>query len=227
MKDEMRGDHASRLGPTRAEVLEHLQRLQAPATLDVIAEAVGIHQNTARFHLDALTAAGLVERQIEHRDVPGRPKVLFRAARISRDASFENLAQVMVRNFAGGLQDRSERAVEAGVAWGEKLRGELVELDPSRQPLERLVDGMAWLGYEPELAHDPELVLNLRPCPYASIASEDPDVVCQLHLGLMRGILGPDQPWEVVSVEPWAEPTTCRVTMLQHSHSPSSEPADA
>ena len=65
----------------------------------------------------------------------------------------------------------------------------------------------------------PEPVLNLRPCPYGSIASDDPEVVCQLHLGLMRGILGPDQPWEVVSVEPWAGPTTCRVTLLQHSPS--------
>jgi len=228
MKDEMSSAHPSRLGPTRAEVLEHLQALQAPTTLDVIAEAVGIHQNTARFHLDALTTAGLVERQIEHRDVPGRPKVLFRAARISRDTSFENLAQVMVRHFAGGLGDRSERAVEAGVAWGDKVREELVDLDPSREPLDRLVDGMSWLGYEPELVHEPEPVLNLRPCPYASIASEDPEVVCQLHLGLMRGILGTDQPWEVVSVEPWAGPTRCRVTLLQHgSQQDDKELADA
>ena len=115
MKDEMRGSQASRLGPRRAQVLEHLQRLTAAAPLDAIAEAVGIHQNTARFHLDALTAAGLVERHIEHREVPGRPKVLFRAARISREASFEDLAHVMVRNFVGGLKDRPEGAVEAGM----------------------------------------------------------------------------------------------------------------
>ena len=215
MKDEMRGSQASRLGPRRAEVLEHLQRHTAAAPLDAIAEAVGIHQNTARFHLDALTAAGLVKRHIEHRKVPGRPRVLFRAARISSDASFESLAQVMVRHFAGGLNDRSERAVDAGVAWGEQVRAELVELDPTKAPLDRLVDGMAWLGYDPQLVNDPEPVLNLRPCPHGSIASDDPEVVCQLHLGLMRGILGPDQPWEVVSVEPWAGPTTCRVMLLQ------------
>ena len=229
MKDEVRGAHASRLGPTRAEVFGYLQGLAAAAPLGAIAEAVGIHENTARFHLEALTASGLVERHIEHREVPGRPKVLFRAARISNDASFESLAQVMVRHFAGGLADRSERAVVAGVAWGEQVRSELVEADPTREPLDRLVDGMAWLGYEPELVDGPEPVLNLRPCPYASIANDDPDVVCQLHLGLMRGILGTDQPWEVVSVEPWAGPTTCRVTLLHHSSSATggNESADA
>ncbi len=229
MKGETRGDHASRLGPTRAEVLEHLQALGRSAPLDAIADAVGIHQNTARFHLDALTAAGLVDRQIEHRDVPGRPKVLFRAARISSDASFESLAQVMVRHFAAGVDDRSDRAVEAGVAWGEQVRAELVASDPAKTPIDRLVDGMAWLGYEPHLDNGPEPVLNLRPCPYASIATDDPDVVCQLHLGLMRGILGPGQPWEVVSIEPWAEPTTCRVRLLQHAESAvgTDGPADA
>ncbi len=229
MTDGMKGAHVSRLGPTRAEVFEHLQGLTTAAPLDTIAEAVGIHQNTARFHLDALTSAGLVERQIEHREVPGRPKVLFRAARISSDASFESLAQVMVRHFAGGLEDRSERAVDAGLAWGEQVKAELVAVDPTREPLGRLVDGMAWLGYEPQLVNDPEPVLNLRPCPYARIANGDPDIVCQLHLGLMRGILGPDQPWEVVSIEPWSGPTTCRVTLLEHlpSATGGDEPADA
>ena len=223
MTDEARGGHASRLGPTRAEVFEHLQGLATAAPLGEIAEAVGIHQNTARFHLDALTAAGLVDREIESRDVPGRPKVLFRAARISHDGSFEGLAKAMVRHFAAGLVDRSERAVRAGVAWGEEVRDELVASDPAREPLELLVDGMAWLGYEPELVDDPRPLLNLRPCPYASIAGSDPDVVCQLHLGVMRGILGPGQPWEIASIEPWSGPATCRVTLvehLRHAHGP-------
>lgn len=229
MKDESTGGHASRLGPKRAEIFEHLQGLATAAPLDAIADAVGIHQNTARFHLDALTAAGLVVRQIEHREAPGRPKVLFRAARISSDASFQSVANVMVRHFAGGLEDRSERAVDAGIVWGEQVRAELEVADPGREPLDRLVDGMAWLGYEPQLVSGPEPVLNLRPCPYADIASHDPDVICQLHLGLMRGILGTGQPWEVVSVEPWYGPTTCRVALLRHAPSTSGrdEPANA
>jgi hypothetical protein len=76
----MRDAHAPRFGPTRAGVFEHLQGLATPAPLDAIAEAVGIDQNTARLHLDALTSAGPVERQIERREVPGRPKVHFRGA---------------------------------------------------------------------------------------------------------------------------------------------------
>ena len=209
----MRDAHAPRFGPTRAGVFEHLQGLATAAPLDAIAEAVGIDQNTARFHLDALTSAGLVERQIERREVPGRPKVPFRAA------SVEGLAHVMVRNFVGGLKDRSEGAVEAGMEWGEQVRADLVAVDPAKEPLGQLVDGLAWLGYQPQLVSDPDPALHLRTCPYASIANDDPDVVCQLHLGLMRGILGADQPCEVVSIEPLASSTTCRVNLLHHSPS--------
>ena len=34
------------------------------------------------------------------------------------------------------------------------------------------------------------------------LADEDPEVVCRLHLGLVRGLLGPDQPWTVTGIEP-------------------------
>lgn len=212
----MKGTHASRLGPTRAEVLDRLRKLGTSAPLDEIADAVGIHQNTARFHLDALVAAGLVVRDTEHRDAPGRPKVLYRIAPASRDTTFENFAEVMVRHFAGRLEDRAERSVDAGLAWGESLRTELVQLAPDQAPLDRLLQGMTSLGYEPELVLEPAPVLNLRPCPYATIASQDPDVVCQIHLGLMRGILGPDQPWDAVTVQPWVTPNVCRVLLAAH-----------
>ncbi len=203
----------ARLGPTRAQVLEHVRNLDVAVPLEEIAEAVGIHQNTARFHLEALAAAGLVVREPEHRLVPGRPRMLFRAALAIRDTSYQTLAQVMVRHLAARLPDGPERALEAGMDWGDGIRAELVAGSPSQPPLDRLVDGMASLGYEPELVGDDQPVLNLRPCPYGPLAIDDPEIVCQMHLGLMRGVLGPDQPWEVTGVEPWALPTTCRVTL--------------
>ena len=36
-----------------------------------------------------------------------------------------------------------------------------------------------------------------------------------LHAGLANGLLGPDQPWRVTDIEPFATPTTC-VLRLQH-----------
>ena len=76
----MSESRASRLGPTRAEVLHHLRTIGEPVPVSDVAVVIGLHQNTTRFHLDALTESGLVVREVEQRNQPGRPKVLYRAA---------------------------------------------------------------------------------------------------------------------------------------------------
>ena len=63
---------------------------------------------------------------MERRDHPGRPKVLYQATRGHRDnRRYQDLAQVMVRHFAGGVDDVQGRARAAGVSWGDELRADL------------------------------------------------------------------------------------------------------
>lgn len=205
-----------RLGPMRAEVLHLLREVAEPVPVARVAAAVGLHPNTTRFHLDALTDAGLVTREVEHRTQPGRPKVLYQAARGHRGNRYQELAAAMVRHFAAGLADRSERARAAGESWGEELRTDLQRTLPEQEPLDRLVGCMAELGYDPRLETDPEHVLVLRPCPFLDLAGADPDVVCQLHLGLARGLLGPNQPWQVVSLQPWVAPDRCLLHLARN-----------
>lgn len=202
-------ERTTRLGPMRAEVLHVLRELAEPAPVAKVAAVVGLHPNTTRFHLDALTDAGLVLRAVEQRTRPGRPKVLYQAAHGHRPNRYQELAGAMVRHFAGGLADRSERARAAGEAWGEELRKDLQRALPEQEPLDRLVGCMSELGYEPRLETEPAPVIALRPCPFLDLAGADPDVVCQLHLGLARGVLGPGQPWEVTRIQPWVGPDRC------------------
>lgn len=204
-----------RLGPTRAEVLNHLRNVAEPVPVADVAASVGLHPNTTRFHLDALAASGLVVREVEQREQPGRPKVLYSAAHPHRESHYRDLAYAMVEHFAGGLEDRSARAEEAGRAWGVSLREELETAEPGREPLEVLVAAMTDLGYAPRLAERPGPVVELTPCPYGQLASDNPQVVCQLHLGLVRGLLGPGQPWSAVSIEPWAEPSLCLLRLAR------------
>lgn len=214
-----------RLGPTRAGVLQHLRTIAQAAPVADVAAAVGLHQNTTRFHLDALAAAGLVERQMERRDHPGRPKVLYQATRGHRDnRRYQDLAQVMVRHFAGGVDDVQGRARAAGVSWGDELRADLEHARPEQAPLERLVEVMRELGYSPELKPGRDPVVELTPCPYGRLASDSPLVVCQLHLGLVDGLLGPACAYRVQSLEPWATPTTCVLRLA--SGAADGEPAD-
>lgn len=204
-----------RLGPTRAEVLHHLRVTAEAVPVTDVATAIGLHANTTRFHLDALAAEGLVVRRVEHSGQPGRPKVLYAAAHPHRDSYYQDLAQVLVHHFASALDDQSDRAEKAGHAWGAQLRLDFERADPGQGPLERLVGAMTDLGYAPRLGPEPEPVVTLTPCPYGQLASDHPQVVCQLHLGLVRGLLGPDQPWTAVSLEPWATPSSCLLHMAR------------
>jgi predicted ArsR family transcriptional regulator len=207
-----------RLGPTRAAVLHLLREADGDAagvSAAEVARALGLHANTTRFHLDALAAAGLVLRELEQRTQPGRPRVLYRARDSHRGNPYHDLAGAMVRHFAGNAVDRPALAREAGVAWGVELRADRERLAPAESSLCRLVGCLADLGYAPELEEGQELLVVLRPCPYADLAAEDPAVVCELHLGLMRGVLGEDQGLAVASLLPWVTPTRCEVHLEQ------------
>lgn len=199
-------DGAPRLGPTRADVLQHLRTVAGAVPVSQVSGAVGLHPNSTRFHLDALTRAGLVVREVERRSRPGRPRVLYRAVPDEQAHAYQHLASVMVRHFAGSVHGRAQRALSAGEEWGAELRTAGLG-----DPLERVVGAMQALGYQPRLATGADTRLELGRCPYLELADEDPQVVCNLHLGLVRGLLGPDAPWTVTGIHPWATPTTCLV----------------
>jgi predicted ArsR family transcriptional regulator len=198
-------------GPSRAQVLEHLRSTGAAEPVTAIARAVGLHENTTRFHLDALIDIGLVCREAESRRQPGRPRVLYRAEPAPSKERYRDLAVAMVRHFAGALDDRGLRAEKAGQAWG----AEVVAALPAEpvEPLPRLLGCLARLGFQPQLVSREPPSIELRPCPYFDLAAEDPGTVCQLHLGLIRGLLTETDPWEVASLEPYATPELCIVRL--------------
>ncbi|MCA0294643.1 MAG: helix-turn-helix domain-containing protein [Actinobacteria bacterium] len=210
---------ATRLGPTRTDVLHHLRVVGEPVPVAEVAEALGLHANTTRFHLDALTEAGLVVREAEERSRPGRPKILYSAAHGHRSHSYRDLAGAMVRHLSEAMEDWSERAVATGVSWGEGLRAERGALAADEDPLDGLVDSLDELGYAPELvpgsrfANDGETIVELRSCPYRELADADPEGVCKVHLGLVRGLLGDDADWNVLAIEPFVAPGTCVVRL--------------
>lgn len=209
-----------RLGPSRAEVLDLLRNLGEPVPVATVARAMNLHQNTTRFHLEALAEAGLVTREVEQRESPGRPRTLYRAV-ASRDKDhFRQFARAMVRHFAARTDDRVDQSRAAGEAWGVEMRREARLLEPQQQPLDRLVGAMDRLGYRPQFQDGAEPTLVLRHCPFLELAGAQPDVVCELHLGLARGLLGTDTPWRATSLEPWAGPDHCLLHLARLGSSP-------
>ncbi len=209
--------------PRRVELLEHLRSTDRPMTVMQAAEALGLHPNTARIHLDQLVEVGLVEATQEKRTDPGRPRTLYRATdRTAHDersdgdaADYRALATVLAAGLAA-TDDPAGAALAAGEGWVEAM----AEHDWPARPttteiaaaeLESLLDE---LGFDPELDLEHRTML-LRRCPFAGIARENAAVVCGVHLGMVRRALDRlDSPLRATRLEPFVEddPLLCRIT---------------
>lgn len=186
-------------------------------TIVAIAEVLGVHPNTVRFHLDSLVGDGQVEQVEPGRKGPGRPPLLFRAVRqMDRGGArhYQVLAEILTMALAGE-KDPSAKALAAGRAWGRQLDpgGHAVPEDAEspEQAIGHLVDVLDRLGFAPERRRaDGAQQLGLRHCPFLEVAENRSSVVCPVHLGLMQGALETwGAPVAVERLDAFVEPDLC------------------
>jgi predicted ArsR family transcriptional regulator len=209
-------DSRPALGESRGRVLDVLRAAGEPVGVQDVAEQVGLHPNTARFHLDGLVDAGFAERHAEDRSQPGRPRTVYLATEADLPAgqrSYRLLAEMLTSLIADTLAEPEKAAETAGAAWGRYLAerpapGQRIDAE---EGVHRLSTVLAGAGFAPGPVADPSRpVLPLRHCPFREVAEQHRDVVCSLHLGLIRGVLAEVRaPLEADRVEPFVEPSLC------------------
>lgn len=228
-------DRTHGLGPTRARVLALLQDAGEPLTAVAVATRLGVHANSARFHLDGLEEAGLVVRHREERSSPGRPKVLYAATPSSPDVADRRyrllsemlgemlhqhlaepgaLAEKVGRSWAGDVPLRRERTPAAGADADTGARpGHSDEADE----LATLVGTLGVIGFDSHVVDDADgLRVEIGHCPFLEVAEKHSDVVCPVHLGLMRGVLErTGSSVDVVDLQPFVEPGLCRAHLTR------------
>lgn len=219
----MENQENTRRDPTgrRSDVLRTLRAAAAPMSIVELADRLGVHPNTVRFHLETLVQNDQVERVDTDRRVPGRPAQLFRAVR-GMDPTGPRHYRLLAEVLAQELADRPNpcrRAAEAGRAWGRRqgaARSEAgagtgaAEPEPG-EPVLRLVALLDELGFAPERREENGRTrIGLRHCPFLELAENTAQVVCPLHLGLMQGAMESwGAPMTVDRLEPFAEPDLC------------------
>ena len=209
-------DPAHGLGPTRARVLAYLQDAGEPMTASAVGARLALHVNTARFHLDALTDDGLVVRHREERSTPGRPRVLYApvsaAPRVAH-RSYRLLAEILTSYLEGNLPDPAASAEEAGRAWGRYLAEPPAPFrrTEEEEALAALVGSLDRIGFDSHVVDEPgALRLEVSHCPFLEVAEGHNDVVCSVHLGLMRGMLEQMRsPVSADTLEPLVGPSLC------------------
>lgn len=215
-------------GITRSRLLAVLREAAGPLSVRELAAAVGLHPNSVREQLEPLVGGGLVTRS---RGAPigrGRPSLRYAAVPAHDDAApFRELARVLAAELARG-PDATERAVEAGERWGRDAAGTGSVPGPRPPDATAASDALVSLldanGFAPEPAAGGG-VIRLRQCPFGTLARERSDVVCGVHLGLMRGALRElGAPLDAVRLEPFVEPDLCLAHLAPRSGAVEDEP---
>jgi predicted ArsR family transcriptional regulator len=213
-RSDERRRHQALAGISRSRLLAVLRRSNAPMDIRELAAAVDLHPNTAREHLDRLVAAGLVVRGTAAPAGRGRPGLRYAAAPtdgVSDPAgAYRALASVLVVELSG-RPDVEEAARSAGERWGAQAAGQLGTAGDAEAALDRLVGVLDQLGFSPERSAAEEPSLMLHRCPFRPLALEHAEVVCGVHLGLLRGALrAMGAPLDAVGLDPFVEPDLCR-----------------
>jgi predicted ArsR family transcriptional regulator len=212
----------------RDHIVRLLRTSSEPRSITSIADELGVHPNTVRFHLDALLRGGRVEQVFSETVGPGRPPALFRASRgmdPTGPTNYRLLATMLASHFSTSTDDAASAAAELGRSWGPSLIQPRPHRAPSKtQSVSELIGVLEDLGFRPEPPDRRRVKqVRLRHCPFHDIVQTHGDMICALHLGLMQGALAAMRgPVTVGRLDPIVEPDLC-VAHLQ----PTSAPAEA
>ncbi len=199
--------HTALAVASRRRLLEILRSAEQPVDAAALAMSIGVHVTTVRFHLDVLEDAGLVQRRPERAGRPGRPRQLYRA--IPAGDGNRQLVEVLAGALAAepGAADFAERA---GRRWADHEVAEGAGSSTWEEATGRLGQLFDRLGFAPVLVDQPDRRRwELHACPFRALAESHPQVVCTVHLGLMRGALERLHVDQTPSLQPFVTPDLC------------------
>ena len=194
-------------------------------SIRAIADALGVHPNTVRFHLDTLVSDGQVEQVEPDYKRPGRPPLMFRAIpRMDHNGPrhYRLLAEILAISLSVE-GDPSTKAQAGGRAWGRQLKVSAShgKKRGAKESIDHLVDVLDDLGFAPERrGSGGEQQIGLRHCPFLELAESRSNIVCPIHLGLMQGVLENQRAAVTVDrLDSFVEPDLClaHVTLQENS----------
>lgn len=234
------------LSTARARILDVLIDQPEPCTVAALSELIRQHPNTIREHLDILIYDRFVMRTRADVQARGRPAWLYSAAPDAGSEpgsrEYAALASALAGQIARTSRHPHADAIEAGRMWGRELvRQSRTTTDPSSETgadetvpkkgtaprgasassdvvaRREVIDLLEELGFAP-IADARARVVKLHRCPLLEAAHQQPEVVCGVHLGIVRGALGelgndPERT-ESTALQPFSEPGACRLDLL-------------
>lgn len=176
--------------PMRRAVYRYVAASRREVSRDDAADALSIPRHVAKFHLDRLESAGLLDveyRRPEGRGGPGagRPTKWYRSVHEDLSASVpERHYDVMGEMLAAAIDAADTSGVDLSPQLNAAAEASGRRIGAAAQDAE---DALAATGYEPRNADDSVVLEN---CPFHQLAERHTELVCGINLAFVRGILG-------------------------------------
>ncbi len=191
-------DYRTLASLSRINLLHELQQ-HGSQTVSQLAEATGLHHNTAREHLHRLIDAGFVDSEPIPSIGKGRPQLRYLAARGVASPARQ------VRRMS------SERRTEL-IRKLLPLADVSADSAPLARQLDSLDDHMEQCGFDADIDADNSRVI-MHDCPFTALAKENPQV-CEVHFALIQDALDDGEgPIQARELHPFSGPRTCTVDL--------------
>jgi predicted ArsR family transcriptional regulator len=177
---------------TRYAIYLEVARAESPRTTSEIADALDLHANTVRPHLERMRDAGLLVVETSGQGQVGRPQHRWSLAPDAPSLGLEPSAFRLLARLVAGVVAQAG-IDEDDIASIGRDYGSSLPAPPRRASYPACVRAveaaMAEMGFDPVVGEDGGVAtVAFTRCPFRELAEAFPEVVCPLHRGLVEGI---------------------------------------
>jgi predicted ArsR family transcriptional regulator len=177
--------------PARWAAYLAVRTANRPLTRAEVADEVGISVRLAAFHLEKLLSEGFLEATYERSEGSvrvGHPAKRYRPTDLELEVSipprrYNLAAEILAEALEADsphppLESLAVVAAEYGRQVGRRAR--------ARTGASRLLTALRVIGYEPATSGDDVV---LRNCPFRHVAQARPEIICQMNLAFVAGVV--------------------------------------
>ena len=213
--------------PVRRRLYEFVCSQEQPVSRDHAAHAVGIARHKAKFHLDRLEAAGLLEAdylRLTGRSGPGagRPAKRYRRGRKEFTVTLPARDYELAGHIMADAISESARTglpIAEAIGKASSVRGTALAAIGEDRPteasaaLDLAVRILSERGYEPRRTDHAIVMTN---CPFQALAADHTELVCRMNHSMLAAFVDAIAPGLLeASLEPAGN--RCCVTLTAHS----------
>lgn len=188
--------------PTRRDIYLLVHNSDEGMTAGEVGEAVKLHTNVARHHLDKLVNGGYLDVSQRSTARAGRPAKVYRASspelHLEFDVGHDDILVTLLGKVLSRLpaDEAAALAEEVGFEFGLKMGAKLSNVEDAhvgqrsfRAALSAAADALSAHGFAAHAERrGDELRIVSGHCPFGDVAIEHP-VICAVDRGMVRGLL--------------------------------------